>query len=146
MSMSMSRRRAAAFASAVAAASVLGQPLGPPVEPIEDPELNARYQALIHEVRCLVCENRSIAESPSAVAGDLKKVIRDMIVAGKSDAEISEFLAARYGDTILYRPPVQPNTWLLWGGPALLFLLGAIVFTRVVRTRAKQPIEEDEPE
>jgi cytochrome c-type biogenesis protein CcmH len=113
---------------------------------IDDPELNARYQALIHEVRCLVCENRSIAESPSEVAGDLKKLIHDMIVEGKSDAEIAEFLAARYGDSILYRPPVQPNTWLLWGGPAVLLLLGAFVFTRIVRTRATQPIEEDDPE
>jgi cytochrome c-type biogenesis protein CcmH len=113
---------------------------------IDDPELNARYQALIHEVRCLVCENRSIAESPSDVAGDLKKLIHDMMVEGKSDAEIAEFLAARYGDSILYRPPVQPNTWLLWGGPAVLLLLGAFVFTRIVRTRATQPIEEDDPE
>jgi cytochrome c-type biogenesis protein CcmH len=69
-----------------------------------------------------------------------------MILDGKSDAEITEFLAARYGDSILYRPPLQPNTWLLWGGPAVLFLLGAFVFARIVRARAAQPIEEDEPE
>lgn len=113
---------------------------------IDDPQINARYQALIREVRCLVCENRSIAESPSDVAEDLKRVILDMIVDGKSDAEIAEFLTARYGDSILYRPPLQPNTWVLWGGPVALLLLGALVFARIVRDRARQPIEEDEPE
>ncbi|HEY7672306.1 MAG TPA: cytochrome c-type biogenesis protein [Gammaproteobacteria bacterium] len=122
------------------------QPPGQPIPPIDDPALDARYQALIHEVRCLVCENRSIAESPSDVAHDLKKLIHEMVLAGKSDAEIAEFLAARYGDSILYRPPVQPNTWVLWGGPAVLLLLGAFVFVRIVRARAAQPIEEDEPE
>jgi cytochrome c-type biogenesis protein CcmH len=116
------------------------------VPTIDDPELNARYQALIREVRCLVCENRSIAESPTDAAQELKRVILDMIVAGETDAEITEFLAARYGDSILYRPPVQPNTWALWGGPAALLLLGAFVFARIVRARARQPIEEDDIE
>jgi cytochrome c-type biogenesis protein CcmH len=145
--MSLGLRPLVAFVWVLAATSVIGQQRPhQPIPVIDDPALEARYQALIHEVRCLVCENRSIAESPSEVAGDLKKLIHDMIVEGKSDAEIAEFLAARYGDSILYRPPVQPNTWLLWGGPAVLLLLGAFVFTRIVRTRATQPIEEDDPE
>lgn len=113
---------------------------------IEDPVLNARYQAMIKEVRCLVCESRSIAESPSDVAQDLKKLIRDMMLDGASDAEIADFLAARYGDSILYRPPLQPNTWLLWGSPVLLFVLGAFVFARIVRTRTRQPIDFEEDE
>ena len=116
------------------------------VPTIDDPELNARYQTLIREVRCLVCENRSIAESPTDAAQELKRVILDMIVAGETDAEVAEFLAARYGDSILYRPPVQPNTWALWGGPGALLLLGAYVFARIVRARARQPIEEDDIE
>lgn len=116
------------------------------VPTIDDPELNARYQDLIREIRCLVCENRSIAESPTDAAQELKGVILEKIVAGESDAEIMEFLAARYGDSILYRPPVQPNTWALWGGPAALLLLGAFVFARIVRSRASQPIEEDDTE
>jgi cytochrome c-type biogenesis protein CcmH len=111
---------------------------------IEDPQLNARYQNLIREVRCLVCENRSIAESPSDVAEDLKRVILEMMLAGASNAEINRFLAERYGDSILYRPPVQPNTWVLWGGPLVLLLIGSFVFARIVRARAGQPIEEDE--
>jgi len=137
-------RAAAAFASLVVAAA-LGQQITP-IAPIDDPELDARYQALIHEVRCLVCENRSIAESPSDVAQNLKRLIHAMIVEGKSDAEIRTFIAERYGDSVLYRPPMQPNTWVLWGGPAVLLLLGAFVFARIVRARSAQPIEEDEPE
>jgi cytochrome c-type biogenesis protein CcmH len=145
--MSLGLRALVVLVCALAAASIVGQQLPhEPIPAIGDPELEARYQALIHEVRCLVCENRSIAESPSDVAADLKNLIHDMIVEGKSDAEIADFLAARYGDSILYRPPVQPNTWLLWGGPAVLLLLGAFVFARIVRARAMQPIEEDEPE
>jgi cytochrome c-type biogenesis protein CcmH len=145
--MSVPLRALVVFVSIGVAAWAHGQQApSEPIPEIDDPVLNARYHALIQEVRCLVCENRSIGDSPSAVAGDLKKLIHDMIVAGKSDAEIAEFLAARYGDSILYRPPVQPNTWLLWGGPAVLLLLGAFVFARIVRARATQPIEEDEPE
>jgi cytochrome c-type biogenesis protein CcmH len=131
--------------AAVAIASVTSASLhAETIMRIDDPELNARYQSLIHEVRCLVCENRSIAESPSDVAQDLKRVIFEMIVDGKTDAEIADFLVARYGDTILYRPPMQPNTWALWGGPAVLLLIGGLVFAQVVRTRAKQPIDEDD--
>jgi cytochrome c-type biogenesis protein CcmH len=145
--MSVGLRALVAFVSVVAAAVAFGQQLPhQPIPDIDDPVLNARYYALIHEVRCLVCENRSIAESPSDVAEDLKRLIRAMIVEGKSDAEIRTFIAERYGDTILYRPPVQPNTWVLWGGPAVLLLLGAFVFARIVRARSRQPIEEDEPE
>lgn len=138
-------RALVAVVSIAAAASVIGQQAArQPIPEIDDPLLNARYHALIQEVRCLVCENRSIADSPSDIATDLKKLIHEMIVAGKSDAEITEFLAARYGDSILYRPPVQPNTWVLWGGPVVLLLLGAFVFARIVRARAVQPIEDDE--
>jgi cytochrome c-type biogenesis protein CcmH len=118
----------------------------PATSALDDPQFNARYQALIREVRCLVCENRSIAESPSDVAEDLKRVILQMMVDGKTNAEISDFLTARYGDSILYRPPLQPNTWLLWGGPALLLIGGAFVFARIVRARSTQPIEEDDLE
>jgi cytochrome c-type biogenesis protein CcmH len=145
--MRLGLRALVAVASIVTAAAVVAQQAQhEPIPPIADPGLEARYQALTHEVRCLVCENRSIAESPSDVAYDLKRLIHEMVAEGKTDAEIRRFLAARYGDSVLYRPPLQPNTWLLWGGPAVLFLLGAIVFARIVRARARQPIEEDEPE
>jgi cytochrome c-type biogenesis protein CcmH len=111
---------------------------------IEDPELNARYQEMIQQVRCLVCESRSIAESPADVAQDLKKVIRDMVLEGKTNREIAHFLSDRYGDSILYNPPLQPNTWLLWGGPLAFLVIGGFVFARIVRARTNGPIDLDE--
>ena len=112
--------------------------------PFDDPVLNERYRALIHEVRCMKCQNQTIADSPIDVAKDLRRQIHTMIGEGASDAEVKDFLSARYGDFILYRPPVQPTTWALWGGPALLLGIGALVFARIVRTRMREPIEEDE--
>ena len=101
-------RALVAVVSIAAAASVIGQQAArQPIPEIDDPLLNARYHALIQEVRCLVCENRSIAESPSDIATDLKGLIREMLVAGKSDSEITEFLAARYGDSILSDAAIQ---------------------------------------
>lgn len=109
-----------------------------------DPALNARYQALIREVRCLVCQNQTIADSNADLASDLRREIREMIESGATDNEISDFLVARYGDFVLYRPPMQPNTWALWGGPAAMVLIGLVVFARVMRTRSRQPLDEDE--
>ena len=113
-------------------------------ETLSDPALDARYQALIREVRCLVCQNQTIADSNADLASDLRREIREMVVAGASDAEIADFLVARYGDFVLYRPPLQPNTWALWGGPAAMVLIGLIVFVRVMRSRSGQPLDDDE--
>ena len=113
-------------------------------ETLSDPELDARYQALIREVRCLVCQNQTIADSNADLASDLRREIREMVVAGASDAEIADFLVARYGDFVLYRPPLQPNTWALWGGPAAMVLIGLIVFVRVMRSRSGQPLDDAE--
>ena len=114
------------------------------VEDLSDPALNARYQALIREVRCLVCQNQTIADSNADLASDLRREIREMLESGATDNEISDFLVARYGDFVLYRPPVQPNTWVLWGGPAAMVVIGLVVFARVMRTRSRQPLDEDE--
>lgn len=113
-------------------------------EGLSDPALNARYQALIREVRCLVCQNQTIADSNADLASDLRREIREMLVDGATDTEISDFLVARYGDFVLYRPPVQPNTWVLWGGPAAMLAIGLIVFARVTRSRSAQPLDDDE--
>jgi cytochrome c-type biogenesis protein CcmH len=112
--------------------------------PFDDPALNERYQTLIREVRCMKCQNESIADSPVDVAADLRREIHTMIGDGKSDEEIANFLKARYGDFILYRPPLEPKTWALWGAPIALLGIGAIVFARVVKKRVGQPIEEDD--
>ena len=110
----------------------------------EDPVLQARYQALINETRCLVCQNQTIADSNAPLAADLRREIREMIAGGSTDREIMDFLVARYGDFVLYRPPLQPTTWALWGGPLLLLAVGAIVFVRILQSRAGQSFEEEE--
>ena len=112
-------------------------------EGFDDPVLNERYRALIHEIRCMKCQNQSIADSPIDVAADLRRQVREMMAAGSSDAEIKTFLSSRYGDFILYNPPLKPTTWALWGGPAVLLLLGGFVFARIVGARAAQPIDSD---
>jgi cytochrome c-type biogenesis protein CcmH len=110
----------------------------------DDPELNARYRDLIHEIRCMKCQNQSIADSPIDVAADLRRQVREMMAAGQSDAEIKSYLSSRYGDFILYQPPLKPTTWALWGGPVALLVLGTFVFARVLKSYAAQPIEPDE--
>jgi len=120
-------------------------------ERLEDPALQARYEKLVHELRCLVCQNETIADSNASLAGDLRRELREMIQAGRSDADIRAFLTERYGDFVLYMPPVTPRTWLLWAAPALLLFGGAaiaaLVVVRRVRTaRANPAALEEEPD
>lgn len=91
----------------------------------EDPVVEQRLITIAEELRCLVCQNESLAGSRADLAMDLRREVRSLIKAGKTDAEIKQFLVSRYGDFVLYRPPVKPTTWLLWFGP-LLLLLGAL--------------------
>jgi len=118
------------------------------IEQLDDPVLQARYERLTHELRCLVCQNETIADSNAMLARDLRREVRDLMVAGKSDAEIRAFLTERYGDFVLYLPPVAPRTWLLWAAPALLLLGGvsvaALVVLRRARTARSDPAALDE--
>lgn len=99
----------------------------------EDPVVEQRLIVIAEELRCLVCQNESLAGSRADLAMDLRREVRELIKAGKTDPEIKEFLVSRYGDFILYRPPVKPSTWLLWFGP-LLLVLGAIwLLIRIIR-------------
>ena len=91
----------------------------------EDPVVEQRLIVIAEELRCLVCQNESLAGSRADLAMDLRREVRNLIKDGKTDTEIKDFLVSRYGDFILYRPPVKPTTWLLWFGP-LVLLLGAI--------------------
>jgi cytochrome c-type biogenesis protein CcmH len=100
-----------------------------------------RAAALSEQLRCLVCQNQSIAESNADLAVDLRREIGKQINAGKSDGEIIDFMVARYGDFVLYRPPLKAHTLLLWFGPALLAAAGLIAFTRVVRNRRRRAVE-----
>ncbi len=90
-------------------------------------------------LRCLVCQNQTIADSNAELAVDLRRQIREQIAAGKSDDEIITYMIDRYGDFVLYRPPVRATTVLLWGGPALLLFIGAFVLLRIMRERRAAP-------
>lgn len=114
----------------------------------EDPEQQARYELLIKDLRCLVCQNQSIADSNATLASDLRREVREMMIAGQSDQQIRDFMTARYGDFVLYRPPVSPRTWLLWSAPVLLLLAGlgiaAMVVMRRTRAASANPAALDE--
>ena len=101
----------------------------------DDPAVEARVQKLGEELRCLVCQNQNIADSHADLAMDLKKQLREQIAAGHSDREIKDFMVERYGDFVLYRPPVKPTTWLLWGGPFVLMVGGVIALIAFLRRR-----------
>ena len=101
----------------------------------EDPVANKRAVQLAEQLRCLVCQNQSIAESNAGLALDLRREIREQIAAGKTDSEITDYMVKRYGDFVLYRPPVNVVTLLLWFGPALLLLIGVVALLRYLRSR-----------
>lgn len=109
----------------------------------QDPVVEQRLIAISEELRCLVCQNESLAGSRADLANDLRREIRTLIQDGKSDPEIMEFLVSRYGDFVRYRPPVKPLTWLLWFGPAVLLLLAGLGLWRMVRRNRPQttPLE-----
>ncbi|HLT92512.1 MAG TPA: cytochrome c-type biogenesis protein [Woeseiaceae bacterium] len=111
-------------------------------ERLDDPELQARYERIITEVRCLQCLNQSIKDSDAFLASDLRREIRRLLTEGKSDEEIYDFVATRYGEFALYRPRFSGKTLLLWAGPLLLFVVGAFVAFRIVRGRMSLPIED----
>ena len=110
-----------------------------------DPVAEKRLQALSEELRCLVCQNQTIADSNAELAQDLRREIRTMIKAGQSDQQIIDFMVARYGDFVLYRPPLKAITLLLWGGPVALLLLGIALLRSYLKRRAKRLIETDKP-
>lgn len=103
-----------------------------------DTALEARVNKISERLRCLVCQNQSIAESQADLANDLRRQVREMLEAGKSDKEILDYMVERYGDFVLYDPPFQTTTLLLWGGPALLMLLALGGFAWTVRLRRQQ--------
>ena len=109
----------------------------------QDPVAAKRAVALSEQLRCLVCQNQSIAESNAELALDLRRQINEQIAAGKSDTEIVDFMVQRYGDFVLYRPPFKATTVLLWLGPAALLLLGLWTLRRALRQR--QRATEDRP-
>jgi cytochrome c-type biogenesis protein CcmH len=124
---------ACAMAVAVLAVPVAANEAAPT---LNDPVAAKREVELAKQLRCLVCQNETIADSRAGLAQDLREKLREQIAAGKSDAEIIAFMTDRYGDFVLYRPPLKATTALLWTGPFLLLAIGLLIGWRVVRARA----------
>ena len=114
-----------------------------PGDAFEDPEMQARYEKISSEVRCLVCQNQTIKDSNAFLAADLKREIRRLMEEGKTDAEIYDFLVARYGDFVLYRPRKSGKTLVLWIAPFLFIAVGGVVALRVVRSRMTMSPDDD---
>lgn len=121
------------------------------IDPIElsNPALQARYRELTHELRCMQCQNQAIADSPVGLAGDLRREVRELLLAGKTDDEVRDYMVARYGEFILFRPRDSARNIWLWWGPGILLLAGAVLVARVVRARGAlvdrdtEPVDED---
>jgi cytochrome c-type biogenesis protein CcmH len=107
----------------------------------EDPAVEKRLVNIAEELRCLVCQNESLAGSQADLAKDLREEVRGLIKSGKSDEEVKDFLVSRYGDFVLYRPQVKPITYALWAGPFILLLVGIVVLVSYLRRRSQQ-VEE----
>ncbi|MCZ6912511.1 MAG: cytochrome c-type biogenesis protein CcmH [Proteobacteria bacterium] len=114
------------------------------IDALQDPELQARYEKLTRELRCLVCQNQPISDSNALLAEDLRRLVREMLLSGSSDQEIYSYMTDRYGDYVLYRPPFAKRTWLLWLAPGILLLLGGAILARTLRQRAAMPIDDDD--
>jgi cytochrome c-type biogenesis protein CcmH len=115
-----------------------------PEETFQTEQQLQRYEKMINDLRCVVCQNQSVAESNVELARDLRRITRDMILAGRTDAEIKQFMTDRYGDFVLYNPPLKPITYLLWGAPVLLLLVGAWVMVSVVGRRSGETTDDAE--
>jgi cytochrome c-type biogenesis protein CcmH len=121
---------------ALALALALGTATAKEAAPLaEDPVVEQRLIAISEEMRCLVCQNESLSGSRAELAMDLRRELRTLIRAGKSDEQIREFMVSRYGDFVLYRPRVKPETWLLWAGPFILMISAVIVLVVYLRRR-----------
>ena len=112
----------------------------------DDPVLEARVMRISAELRCLVCQNQTIVDSHADLAQDLRGQVREMLRKGQSEAQIIDYMTQRYGDFVLYRPPVKSTTALLWAGPALLVVGGLIMLVVVLRRRSRLPDDQFEPD
>jgi cytochrome c-type biogenesis protein CcmH len=117
------------------------------IDPTEmsNPQLQERYLALTHELRCMQCQNQSIADSPVGLASDLRREVRELLQQGKSDEEIRQWMVDRYGDFILFRPRFSARNAWLWSAPVVLLLIGGIVAARVLRQRSTLVAADNDP-
>lgn len=133
----MSRWLLTPIALLILAILVIASPRALAIDPVEleQPALQERYRDLTHELRCMQCQNQSIADSPVGLAGDLRREVRELLLAGKTDAEIRDHMRERYGDFILFRPQFSARNAWLWLTPLLLLLIGIVAALRVIRQR-----------
>jgi cytochrome c-type biogenesis protein CcmH len=139
--------RLSRLAAAALLALTLAAPAARAVDPTDlgDPVLQQRYLGLTHELRCMQCQNESIADSPVALAGDLRRQVAEMLKAGRSDEDVRAYMTARYGDFILFRPRfVARNLWL-WAAPVVLLVAGVAVAARILRQRSRLLESDTEP-
>lgn len=108
----------------------------------KDATEETRFHKLTAELRCVMCQNQSLADSNAQIAHDLRREVLAQMRLDKSDAQIKQYLVERYGEFVLYKPDIQPGTWLLWFGPALLLIAGALIVLRIVRNRSRNPVPE----
>jgi cytochrome c-type biogenesis protein CcmH len=108
-----------------------------------DPGLQARFEHIAAQLRCLVCQNESIADSNVELASDLRRQVREMLVAGKSDDAILDYMTDRYGEFVRFSPPLEPKTLLIWGAPFIVLLVGVGIIVGIVRRRSRMPIDEE---
>jgi cytochrome c-type biogenesis protein CcmH len=116
-----------------------------PDERLADPVLEARARTLSQELRCLVCQNQSIDDSNADLAHDLRLLVRERLVAGDTDQQVLTYLTSRYGDYVLLRPPMKPETWLLWFGPPLLLIVGGLAILMSWRRRRAEALTRPAP-
>jgi len=109
---------------------------------LQNPVLQNRFERITKELRCLVCQNESIADSNVQLASDLRRQVREMLVAGSSDEAIFKFMTDRYGEFVRFGPPLEPKTLLIWGAPFIALLLGVAIVYRIVRQRSRMPLDE----
>lgn len=128
------------------AGPVLSEPAAGPDRPLADPVQEARAKALFEEVRCIVCQHESISDSPAGLATDMRRLVREEIESGASDEAVRQDLVRRWGDYILFKPPVRLSTGLLWFGPFILVLLGGLMLVFQLRKKRSgtPPLSEDE--
>jgi cytochrome c-type biogenesis protein CcmH len=112
---------------------------------IEDPVLQARFESIAKDLRCLVCQNESIADSNVELASDLRRQVREMLIAGKSDDDIFNYMTDRYGEFVRFNPPLEPKTLFIWGAPFVMLLVGAGIVYRVAGQRSRMPIGDEPP-
>jgi cytochrome c-type biogenesis protein CcmH len=132
------------MALALASALAVAQVADPAPLAFRDQAEETRFHALVAELRCVMCQNQSLADSNAMVAQDLRREVLALMREGKTDAQVEDYLVARYGEFVLYKPRVEGKTWLLWFGPALVLLGGALAVMAIVRRRSRASVADDE--